>query len=149
MTGTDVYRLLSDAEWEYAARAVTSADAPHPDFSWGDELGTGNANCYGCGSQWGNKQTAPVGSFRPNAFGLYDMHANVWQWVEDCYQRDLSDAPTESSIHHAACKGGNRFRVARGGSWRSVSVNLMSSVRVGFHIDRRNRFTGFRLARTL
>ncbi|MEL6872247.1 MAG: SUMF1/EgtB/PvdO family nonheme iron enzyme, partial [Pseudomonadota bacterium] len=52
MTGTDVYRLLSDAEWEYAARAVTSADAPHPDFSWGDELGTGNANCYGCGSQW-------------------------------------------------------------------------------------------------
>src|SRR5262249_52924866 len=67
MTGKE-YRLLSEAEWEYAARAGT----PTP-FYWGDEIGKNNANCYGCGSQWDNRQAAPVGQFKANAFGLYDM----------------------------------------------------------------------------
>ena len=70
------YRLLSEAEWEYAARAGSTTKYP-----WGDEIGRGNADCDGCGSQWDGKPPAPVGSFAPNAFGLYDMAGNVWQWL--------------------------------------------------------------------
>jgi formylglycine-generating enzyme required for sulfatase activity len=77
MTGTDSYRLLSEAEWEYAARGVTSAQSPHPDYPWGNEIGRGNANCRNCGSQWDGKQTAPVGSFKQNAFGLYDARQRL------------------------------------------------------------------------
>ena len=91
MTGKP-YRLLSEAEWEYAARAGTQTA-----YSWGDEIGKGNANCNGCGSQWDNKQTAPVGSFAPNAFGLYDMHGNVWEWVEDCFHDNYNGAPEDGS----------------------------------------------------
>jgi formylglycine-generating enzyme required for sulfatase activity len=150
MTGTDSYRLLSEAEWEYAARGVTSAEAPHPDYPWGDEIGKGNANCDGCGGQWDNKQTAPVGSFKHNAFGLYDMAGNVWQWVEDCYAEKLDGAPTDGSAWKEACKYELDDNVVRGGSWvnppeflRSAnrySVGLFSSV---------SGSRGFRVGRTL
>ncbi len=68
------YRLLSESEWEYAARAGTTTA-----YYWGDNIGTNNANCESCGSQWDKQQTAPVGSFSPNQFGLYDMAGNVDQ----------------------------------------------------------------------
>src|SRR5262245_26537709 len=86
------YRLLTEAEWEYAARAGTTTQ-----FYWGDDAGKNNANCGGCGSNWDNKQTAPVGSFKPNAFGLYDMAGNVWEWVEDVWHNNYEGAPTDGS----------------------------------------------------
>jgi formylglycine-generating enzyme required for sulfatase activity len=132
MTGSDSYRLLSEAEWEYAARGVTSAQAPHPDYPWGSEIGRGNANCNGCGSQWDNQQTAPVGSFKDNQFGLYDMAGNVWQWVEDCYQED-----------HCS------LRVVRGGSWYLKPEVLRSANRDGVTPRDRNSLLGFRVGRTL
>ena len=91
MTGK-AYRLLAESEYEYAARAGTQTAYP-----WGDEIGNGNANCNGCGSQWDKKQTAPVGSFPPNGFGLYDMVGNNWAWVEDCYHANYEGAPTDGS----------------------------------------------------
>jgi len=120
------YRLLTEAEWEYAARAGTTTK-----YFWGDDIGKGNANCVGCGSQWDNKQTAPVGSFKSNAFGLYDMHGNVWEWCEDKY-----DASTSS-------------RVLRGGSWNDFPDVLRSAFRYSFLPGVRISFIGFRLARTL
>jgi formylglycine-generating enzyme required for sulfatase activity len=74
------YRLPTEADWEYAARAGKETA-----YWWGNDFIKGMANCNGCGSQWDNKQTAPVGSFKPNALGLYDTAGNVWEWVEDCY----------------------------------------------------------------
>ncbi len=75
------YRLPSEAEWEYAARAGSGTV-----YSWGDEIGNGAGPIAdGCGSQWDNKKTAPVGSFGANAWGLHDMHGNLWEWVQDCW----------------------------------------------------------------
>jgi len=73
------YRLPSEQEWEIAARAGTTSD-----YYWGNDIGRNHANCDGCGSEWDNKKTAPVGSFKPNAFGLYDMMGNVWEWTGTC-----------------------------------------------------------------
>jgi formylglycine-generating enzyme required for sulfatase activity len=70
---------LSEAEWEYAARAGSTTA-----FWWGQDVGKGNANCAGCGSEWDNTKTAPVGSFKANDFGPYDTVGNVSEWVEDC-----------------------------------------------------------------
>jgi formylglycine-generating enzyme required for sulfatase activity len=111
MTGQP-YRLLTEAEWEYAARAGSTTV-----YYWGDEIGKGNANCAGCGSQWDNRQTSPVGSFKPNAFGLYDMAGNVWQWVQDCYHDDYKGAPTDGS---GWTSGDCSRRVVRGGSFRCL-----------------------------
>ena len=73
------YRLLSESEWEYVARAGAGTR-----YWWGDRVGSNRANCDGCGSRWDDEQTSPVGSFSANAFGLHDVRGNVWEWVEDC-----------------------------------------------------------------
>jgi formylglycine-generating enzyme required for sulfatase activity len=135
------YRLLTEAEWEYAARAGTEAAYP-----WGDAIGTGNANCTACGSRWDSRLPAPVGSFAANLFGLYDMHGNVWQWVEDCFHDDYQGAPDDGSAWVAAdC----RRRVIRGGSWRNIPRALRSAYRGWLTIVSRNNSVGFRVGRTL
>ena len=135
------YRLLTEAEWEYAARAGTTTA-----YSWGADIGKGNANCDGCGSQWDDKQTAPVGSFKPNAFGLHDMHGNVWEWVEDCYVNNYEGAPADGSARVTSdCPS----RVVRGGSWNYGPRTLRSADRGWSQPDDRGIDLGFRLARTL
>ena len=140
MTG-ETYRLPTEAEWEYAARAGTTTA-----FSWGDEIGKGNANCDGCGSRWDNHRTAPVGSFAPNAFGLYEVHGNVWEWVEDCYHENYTGAPADST---AWTTGDCSRRVARGGSWGNVPRFVRSAERVGVATVSRLYGLGFRVVRTL
>jgi formylglycine-generating enzyme required for sulfatase activity len=141
VTGNE-YRLLAEAEWEYAARA--GANTP---YSWGEDPAVGEANCNGCGSQWDLKQTAPVGSFKPNTFGLHDMHGNVWEWVEDTWHENYAGAPGDGS---AWLQGGDtNYRVARGGSWRNESELVRAAVRVKRNINVQFDTLGFRVARTI
>ena len=131
------YRLPSEAEWEYAARAGSSTV-----YSWGNQIGKNNANCAGCGSQWDEKQTAPVASFKPNAFGLYDMHGNVWEWTQDCWNNSYNNAASNGRANRA---GQCSQRVFRGGSW----INYPQYLRYRTHDSRGNhgRGVGFRLSR--
>ena len=135
------YRLPSEAEWEYAARAGSETK-----YSWGNSIGNNKVNCDGCGSRWDNSQTAPVGSFAANAFGLYDMHGNVWEWTQDCRNGSYKDAPSDGT---AWLSGNCGQRVLRGGSWINGPYNLRSANRNNDSTGIRYYSYGFRLARTL
>lgn len=135
------YRLLSESEWEYSARAGTATA-----YFWGAEVGKNHANCFSCGSRWDSKGTSPAGSFAPNPFGLYDMHGNAWQWVQDCYQDSYKGAPTDGSpIVSVECGQ----RVVRGGSWFFYPRFLRAAVRSRYDPTFRINYLGFRVARTL
>ena len=135
------YRLLSEGEWEYVARAGMETA-----YWWGEEIGSGRANCSGCGSGWDGRQTAPAGSFEANGFGLHDVHGNVREWVEDCWHGNYGGAPTDGS---AWTSGGNcGRRVLRGGSWSGKPGSLRSAVRVWNSAGLRINYNGFRIART-
>jgi len=136
------YRLLTEAEWEYAARAGTTTF-----YFWGDDPGKGNANCDGCGNQWDRKQTVPAGSFEPNAFGLYDMHGNVWEWCEDIWHENYDGVPGDGSAWLA--NGDPSLRVVRGGSWSNDSQILRVAIRIRSTSVYRYSNFGFRVARTL
>lgn len=136
------YRLLSEAEWEYAGRAGTVTE-----YYWGDEVGHNNCNCQDSGSEWSKKSASPVGSFKPNAFGLYDMLGNVWEWLEDIWHDNYEGAPVDG---RAWVTGGNSLgRVMRGGSWSSFPQYARCAHRLGSVPAIRNCNFGFRLARTL
>ena len=136
------YRLLSESEWEYVARAGTETR-----YWWGDEVGRGRANCGRCGSQWDGERTAPVGSFSANAFGLYDVHGNVWEWVEDCLHPDYVGAPGDGRAWTSGGACGSR--VLRGGSWSSTPRHVRSAYRPSWFVGERFSGVGFRVARTL
>jgi formylglycine-generating enzyme required for sulfatase activity len=143
-TGRQV-RFPSEAEWECACRAGTST----PSF-FGETISTDQANYngtrpYGEGLTGEDRQkTTPVGMFPPNAFGLYDMHGNVWEWCEDVWHDDYADAPNDGSAWTTGGQGGGR--VLRGGSWLSYVPNVRSACRIRGGADGRYDNDGFRLA---
>ncbi|VFM95364.1 MAG: Formylglycine-generating enzyme, required for sulfatase activity, contains SUMF1/FGE domain [Candidatus Kentron sp. G] len=142
-TGHD-YHLPSEAEWEYAARAGTQTD-----YWWGDGIEENRANCVGCGSQWGNKRTAPVGSFVPNPFGLYDTAGNVREWTADCWHRNYQGAPVGGSAWLEENGGDCSRRVLRGGSWVNGPWFIRSAFRSRISPDLADDNTGFRVARAI
>lgn len=119
------YRLPTEDEWEFAARAGSTTA-----YWWGNEIGSNNANCNGCGSKWDGKGTAPVGSFKPNAYGLYDTAGNVWEWT-------------------SSCQGDCQLRVVRGGSWAYKPDFLRVFVRSWDVATLRYSNIGFRLVQDL
>ena len=147
MTG-QVYRLPSEAEWEYACRAGTKTA-----FSFGNEIGTEYANydgnfTYGAGVKGETRNgTTKVGSFQPNPWGLYDMHGNVWEWVQDPVHDNYVGAPTDGSVWEHG--GDPSRRVLRGGAWLYQPRYLRSAVRNGYSAFLSNDVVGFRIARRL
>jgi formylglycine-generating enzyme required for sulfatase activity len=142
------YRLPSEAEWEYAARAGTATP-----FSFGETITADEANydgtaAYGSGTAGVNRQmTMPAGSFPPNAFGLHDMHGNVWEWTEDCWSDEYTDTtPADGApVLRADCEG----HVMRGGSWEDHPADVRSAARVGAFKDDQTWSDGFRIVRAM
>ena len=128
--------LPTEAEWEYAARAETTTAYP-----WGNEPGSNNANCDGCGSQWDNKESAPVGSFAANRFGLYDMSGNVWEWTCSNWRNQFDDNEHQCNDDTKDTQS----RVLRGGSWNFNPVNVRASVRNSSRPVDRYDYVGFRV----
>ena len=142
------WRLPTEAEWEYAARAGTTTP-----FYTGDCITTSQANYDGdddfnnCGAKTGVflGKTQPVKSYQANSWGLYEMQGNVWEWVEDCYHDSYQGAPTDGSgWNEESCPA----KVLRGGSWVIIPRHMRSASRIGFGPDFRTFDTGFRVART-
>jgi len=128
------FRLPTEAEWEYAARAGTQTAR-----YWGEAIGHNRANCDGCGSRWDGKQTAPVGSFKPNAFGLFDVLGNVWEWTCSQYKKSYDGSEEK-------CAVSARSYSLRGGSWFNKPRYVRSAFRLRSEPDYRSNFLGFRLA---
>ena len=139
------YRLLSEAEWEYVARAGSTTA-----YTWGDGIGCRQAS-YGrdtysgfqCGAFWG---TMPAGSFAANQFGLYDVHGNLWELVQDCWNENYEGAPADGSAWES---GDCAYRVMRGGAWTNNSTFLRSATRIAHSPDFEYDYYGFRVHRTL
>jgi formylglycine-generating enzyme required for sulfatase activity len=143
------YRLLSEAEREFVARAGTTTA-----FWWGSAISTFQANynsdytSFRSAKSVYRAKTVPVDSFAHNPWGLYNVHGNVWEWVEDCWHDSYQGAPSNGSAWTTACTDGSQ-RVFRGGSWVDDPQFLRAAYRYGFYMYVRLAIIGFRLARTL
>jgi formylglycine-generating enzyme required for sulfatase activity len=135
------FRLPSEAEWEYAARAGTDTD-----YWWGNQLEQGMANCKGCIDAYDSTQPLKVGSLKPNPFGLYDMGGDVDQWVQDCWHGSYQGAPADGSPwNEEDCLS----HVVRSGSWKNDPSYVRSASRDHYDTDVRYPTHGFRVARSL
>jgi formylglycine-generating enzyme required for sulfatase activity len=141
------YRLLSEAEREYVARAGTTTV-----FWWGNSISTNQAN-YNGNYTYGNGVKGPyrgrttvVDTFEANAWGLFQVHGNLWEWVSDCFRSDYSNAPADGSSAQTDDCG---LRTLRGGSWDRKPAFLRSASRLGWNHAVRDNSFGFRVARTL
>jgi formylglycine-generating enzyme required for sulfatase activity len=134
------YRLPSEAEWEYAARAGTTTA-----YWWGRAADKGRANCEDC-AVTPTRQTTPAGTFRPNGFGLFDVAGNAAEWVEDCWNDTYRGAPTNGTPWTA---GQCQQRVLRGGSFAGKANLIRSAARFRYDRDVRYYANGFRVARDL
>jgi len=135
------YRLPSEAEWEYAASGGKTTT-----YWWGNAVGKGNANCSDCGSTWDGRGPAPVGSFKPNPFGLFDANGNLWEWTMDCSNPSYKGAPADGSPW---LRGDCITRVLRGGCWNLGSDYMRTTRRQAYDRDVRYYLHGFRVARSL
>jgi formylglycine-generating enzyme required for sulfatase activity len=133
------YRLPSEAEWEYAAKAGTTTR-----YAFGDTINVFGAQ-YSLGPRGSAMKTMEVGSLVPNKFGLYNMHGNVSEWCEDDLLLGYDGAPLDAS----AWRGDPTYRVLRGGSWTDIHFGIRSASRDGARPDHRSPAAGFRVARTL
>lgn len=138
------YRLPTEAEWEYAARAGTTTT-----FAFGDALNSSQANFDGNFPYDSTKnryiaRTTAVGSYQPNAFGLYDMHGNVWEWTQDVYNSNYQNLPTDSSANLSV--GELNLRVLRGGSWYNSGFYCRSAFRFKLTSVSRSNNAGIRVA---
>ena len=140
----DAYRLPSEAEWEYAARAGTRTK-----YHWGNEVGVDRARCAGCNSPDDVASgTVPVGSFEANAWGLHDMHGNVEEFVADCWNDSYGGQPQDGRARPVESCSHEFIRVVRGGSSNSSAEHIRAAVRRSTSAGR-NQFRGFRVAREL
>ncbi len=110
-------------------------------YPWGNEPGSNKANCDGCGSSWDSKESAPVGSFAANRFGLYDMSGNVWEWTCSNWRNQFDDNAQRCNDDTTDTQA----RVLRGGSWGNAPGGVRASVRFSPHPDDRNYYVGFRV----
>ena len=141
------YRLPSEAEWEYAARAGTRSPFHAGQTITSDQANYNGTSSYGEGKRGVyRKRTLPVGSFAPNEFGLHDVHGNVWEWVEDCWNDSYRGAPRDGSPW---LSGNCGRRVMRGGAWGSHPKNVRSAKRARYILEYRNYNFGFRVARSV
>ncbi len=137
--GTDMYRLPSEAEWEYACRAGSSTKY----YFSNDELKLGDYAWYDNNS---GSKTHPVGQINPNSWRLYDMHGNIWEWVQDRWHDTYNDAPADGSVWE---NGASSYRVIRGGSWGSSADSCRSAYRDRDAPGNHSSGVGFRLLRKL
>jgi len=138
-----LYRLSSEAEWEYACRAGTTTPFHFGETISADLANYGGNHTYGSGKKGQyRKQTTDVGSFSPNAFGLFDMHGNVWEWCSDCWHNTYQGAPIDGSVWEA---GDSEHRLLRGGSWGNDPIFCRSAYRNRYSPGYHNDNIGFRV----